>query len=230
MEIKEISELQAVDFGLGSHIAAAFTGFSDVGSVAWHEFLKRPVNRKIYRHETDGPQGFMKALQSSQKAEKTATSGERSNAVELPVAFYFRKPGMTNSENNYVIGGKVVWTEAMAKSLNVMLMPVALDYQLFLLSWDKPTLDKMQLAYYAWITRHDKFVTKYKIADEVLDVNAYVIDHRTVTWSDVSQPLDGGRLFAVMMPISINTQVLAGAEVVIPESVTVDLTLEGYLK
>ena len=223
MIISEFSELQAVDFGIGAHVSAAFQGLADVGTKEWKEFLKRPANRQIYRHDSEGPQEFIHALMSARKAEKSVpTTGERVNAAELPVVYYFRKPGMTNSDNTKPNRGRYSWNDDQTKALEFMAMPLYLDYQLYLLAWDKPTLDKMQLAFYAWATLHDTFVCQYRIAGEVLDVKAYVQDHRTITFTDASQAQDGNRLYAVTMPISIYTQVLAGAEVMPPSIMRIE--------
>ncbi len=223
MIISEFSELQAVDFGLGAHVAAAFQGLADVGTKEWREFLKRPANRKVYRHDSEGPQEFIHALMAARKAEVSVPiTGERVNAAELPVVYYFRKPGLTNSDETKPNRGRYSWNDLKTKALNLMMMPLSLDYQLYLLAWDKPTLDKMQLAFYAWATLHDKFVCKYRIAGEILDVKAFVQDHRTVTFTDASQAQDGNRLYAVTMPITINTQVLAGAEALPPAAMRVN--------
>ncbi len=245
MSGEQFSELQAVDFALGAYIAQAFTGLAEVGTKEWKEFTRRPVSRKVYRSDKDSPQEFFRALLASRKAEKTtAVTGELKNSPELPVVYYFRKPGMTNSDNNKPIKAGVFWNEGLTKAFDLISMPISLDYQVFLLAWDKPTLDKMMLAYYAWQTRHDKFACMYGLATaptvpeglpggEVLEVNAYIQDHRTITFTNSSAVDKDNRLYAVTMPISLNTQVLAGAEVVPPQFIEIqfaagNVTMKRY--
>lgn len=224
--MNQFSELQAVDFALGAFIAQAFTGLAEIGTKEWKEFTRRPASRQVYRHDADDPQEFLRSLMASRKAEKITTgTGELKNTPELPIIYYFRKPGMTNSDNNKPLRIGAVWNEELSKAFDLISMPLSLDYQMFLLSWDKPTLDKMMLAYYAWQTKHDKFKCLYGFATapaapgesaggETMEVNAYIQDHRTITFTNSSMVDKDHRLYAVMMPISLNTQVLAGAEVV----------------
>jgi len=234
----EFSELQAVDFGLGAFIAGAFNGLNaQVGPKEYREFLSRPTNRKIYRHDADSPSEFLKAFRSAKRAEKSEGGGVKTNPVELPVIYYFRKPGLTNGTNREMTRrGRYSYAEgeggALTNAYKFIVLPLVLDYRLFILSWDKPALDKIQLAWYAYATRNDKFLCRYRIGEtDLFDTQAYILDHKAMLFSDESVPpgQDAGRLYAVSTGLQISTDVIFGAGVDAPASVDVRGILEHYL-
>jgi hypothetical protein len=204
----EISELQAVDFALGTFIAKAFAGQRNAGSKEWREFLTRPIKEQIYRGDHDDPAEFVKALQKA--------TGQ---STQFPVVYYFRKPGFTNSDNNKGTRSKAVTNGG--KSFDLITLPISLDYRFYLLAWDKPTLDKMALAWYAYIcAKNAEFAVKYQVDSEVFAVSAVVADNRTVTLSDITPPSTEPGIrhpfHGVMTGLTINTQILQGAPVPAP--------------
>lgn len=219
----EISELQAVDFALGTFIAKAFAGQNpNSGSKEWREFLGRDVKQQIYRGDHDDPAEFIKALQK--------TTGQ---TVQFPLIYYFRKPGFTNSDNNRAIHGKGVANGG--KSFNMVALPISLDYRFYLLAWDKPTLDKLSLVWYAYVNaKNARFTTKYMIDGEPFDeIPANIADNRTVTMSDnTPQSAEAGSrppFYGVMSGMTVNTQVLQGAPVPAPpETIFIEVGLLNY--
>lgn len=206
----EISELQAVDFALGTFIAKAFTGQRpDSGSKEWREFLTRNVKQQIYRGDHDDPAEFVKTLQQTTK-----------QTVQFPIIYYFRKPGFTNADNNKAIHAKGVTNSG--KSYDLVSLPISLDYRFYILAWDKPTLDKLSLAWYAYVNaKNARFTIKYMIDGELFDeIPANIADSRTVTMSDnTPQPAEPGKrpaFYGVMTGMTINTQILVGTPVPAP--------------
>lgn len=220
----EFSELQAVDFGLGSYIAAALSGLNDqAGPKEFREFLGRPTNRQIYRHDAGTPAEFLKAYRSAKAAEKTI-AGAKVNVAELPLVYYFRKPGLTNGiDKEATRRGRLMFSEGEAGLENAykfMVLPLVLDYRLFFLAWDKPTLDKLQLAWYAYTSRNDKFTCRYQIGEsDRFEVPARLLDHKSLLCADESVPpgQDMSRVYAVSTGMQIGTDVIFGADVEIPE-------------
>lgn len=221
----EISDLQAIDFALGAFISVAFASLNKKrGTKEFQEYLARPVNRQVYRHDADDPGEFIKKFRSAQAAEKKA-AGATQNQIELPVIYYFRKPGITNgADKEMTRRGRYSFNEKLTAAYNFMAMPIALDYKLFLLAWDKPTLDFLQLAWYVYQIRNEKFGIQYKIGADILDdIPVHIYDHKTVMFSDSSVPpeQESSRVYAVSTGLSVTTDILYGAEAVVPDSVRI---------
>ncbi len=212
MSDNEFSELQAIDFALGAYIAGAFSGLNAVkGPKQWRDFLSRENNKRIFRDDSDGPSEFLQHLSSSGKTEKTV-DGVKSRLPQLPVAYYYRKPGMTNGEGRN-FPGRVVRLEDTLKAFDLTLSPVELDYHLVFAAWDKLSLDKLQLAWYQYVIKNARFEVQYEIAGEPFPVGAWVGDPKTVVFSDASIPRTEGRLFAVDSTLTVQTSILFGVEV-----------------
>lgn len=213
----ELSELQAVDFAVGEFIAAAFDGFSlTTGPKEWREFLGRATAAQVYRHDAASPGDFLKALQSSRKAE-TGPANNKQNTPPLPAVYYFRKPGFSNiNDRSKQLRGRISWSEDLARAYSIRALHLDLDYTIVFTAWDKPTLDKLCMAWYSYIVTHDTAKAKYLIGTDVMEVPVTVQDHCNLTISDSSEPAETGRLFAATTNYTMHTMVLFGAEVTPP--------------
>jgi hypothetical protein len=219
----EFSELQAIDFSLGAYIMEAFEGLNpNTGPKQWREFLTRAVNKKIFREETDTPAEFLKNLSSSGKTE-TVVDGVKLRLPQLPVTYYYRKPGMTNGDTRNF--PKKIVTNG-TKLFDITMSPLVLDYHIVFAAWDKLSIDKMQIAWYQYVIKKTRFTIQYEIAGEAFDVSAAVRDPYTIMFSDISIPKTEGRLFAVDTLLTIETSVLFGAELS-PALYPNQITLEG---
>lgn len=230
--MNEFSELQAVDFGLGAFIAQAYTGMNpEVGPRKFREFLTRPVNRQIYRHDTDSPAQFVKDLQAAKKTEREVAGGKIVNQVELPVIYYYRKPGMSNVDDVKSLRGRYSYSDERLSAFNFLVLPLVLDYTMVFLAWDKPSMDKLELGWYAHISRHDRFNTRYRIGEEEFDVLAIIGGHTSILLSDITSQIgpEFGRMYAVSTGLQVSTQVIYGAGVFPPEEITISGVLASHL-
>ena len=214
-ELNELSELQSVDFAFGAFLAGAFAGYADAGPKGWREFIKRPVNKQIYRHDADSPAEFMKDFLAAQKDKKAVPGSPTAtvNSPAFPVVYYFRKPGLVNTQDQKGSRGRV-WNGD--KLFKLQQLPVALDYNLVLLAWDKLALDKLQLAWYAYIVSHDAFLAPYLIGEETFDVRVSLMDNKNVAMQNATDTVDGKRLYASTTPVSIMTNILCGRKLALP--------------
>lgn len=205
----EYSELQSVDFAMGEFIASAFEGLSKTtGPKEWKEFLSRATAAQIYRHDAATPGDFIKALQSSKKK------------ISLPAVYYFRKPGYTNvNDRSKPIRGRYSWGEDLARVYNLHLLHIDLDYSIVFVAWDKPSLDKLCLGWYAYMTTHDTFAAKYRMGEDIMNVPCTVLDHTNLTITDSSEPAENGRLFAASTNYTVHTMVMFGAEIAPPPDI-----------
>ncbi len=210
----ELSELQAVDFAIGDFISKAFDGLSlTTGPKEWREFLGRSTAAQIYRHDAASPSEFVKALQASRKAE-TGTPPKRDNSPPLPAVYYYRKPGFSNvNDRSKQIRGRYLWNDALLTAYQIRLLHLDLDYTLVFVAADKPTLDKMAMAWYAYIVAHDSGVAKFRVGSDIFDVPVTLQDHCNLTISDASEVTDNGRLLAATTNYTAHTMILFGAEI-----------------
>lgn len=228
----ELSELQAVDFGLGHTIVTAFDGLAAVGPVNYKKFIARDSNKQIIRHDFDAPQDFISSYIGDRKGSKTVDSNTTTNVLDLPVIAYCRKPGISTEEGRGgIIHEKIRWDEALEKAFKLSVFPLTLQYSLMMLAWDKPTLDKLQLAWHAFLSnrkaKNHVFEVTYLIDKQPLNVNAFIQDPTVIETTDISLPKGEGRVFAVEQTLTVTSQVLFGEAVEIGD-VEVHFNLVGY--
>jgi hypothetical protein len=229
----EFSELQAVDFAFGRLLATAFDGLADKGPVAYRRFLERASNEKIVRHDYDAPHDFISAYMGARKAEQPVDANTKRNRVDLPIVAYCRKPGMKNAEDR---GGihhdHVRWADGGQTPVKMSVLPITLEYKLMMLAWDKLTLDKLQLAWYAFVSNHPGnhhvFDVPYQICDSPFVVKAFIQDSKAFETMDISLTKDEMRIFGVEATITVVTQVIMGEDVTVGEEVTVAFRLIGH--
>ena len=226
MSTNEFSELQAVDFALGAYIVGAFSGLNPAtGPKQWREFLTRENTKRIFRDDVDSPAEFLQRLSASGKTE-TVQDGIKSRLPQLPLVYYYRKPGMTNGEGRN-FPSRIVSTDDRTKIFELTASPLSLDYHIVFAAWDKLSLDKMQLAWYQYVIRQSHFDVQYELGGEALEVLAAVNDPKTIMFADASIPRTDGRLFAVDSTLTIDTSILFGAEVVPPAPPPSSVTIVG---
>jgi len=231
MMANEFSELQAVDFGLGRTICAAFDGLAAVGPADYEEFLGRNSNKQVFRHDFDTPQDFISSYVGGRKGSRVVDPNTTANVLDLPLVAYCRKPGITNNENRGIIHDKVRWDEDLETAFRLSVFPLYLQYRMIMLSWDKPTLDKLQLAWYAYLTKRRSknhvFQVAYLIDGSPLTVNAFIQEPRAIETTDISLTKEEGRVFGVEYTLTVASQVLFGEAVEVGD-VEIHFRLIGY--
>lgn len=230
----DITELQAVDFALSSVISNAFTSLSSSGPENYINFLSRDINQKIFRATHETPTDLVKKIANAEKGDTPETPVEY--APTLPVVAYYRKPGLTNGDDYAAIFDKTAWNEDMTISYSFSTLPVSLDYSMTFATWDKPTLDKMQLAWYYYIShnarKNSRFTVPYLVIgdDEPFEAPANFVDTKTVIFSDTTpDKSEVGRMYSVSTDFTINTIVVVGEQVTVPDQLTIQGITKSYL-
>jgi hypothetical protein len=222
----DTTELQAVDFALGAVIAAAFADLAPNGPANYVRFLSRPAKEKIFRTEHDDAKAFVGKIAADKKGAGTE------KRPDLPLVGYYRKPGLTNGESTSISGNRQWWNEHYLRAYGLTTLPVALDYTVTMCAWDKPSLDKMAVAWYYFLAR--KMVTAFqvpvKIGGEVLSCNAFINDPKTIMLSDASMPSGEDRLYALSCAMQVNTQLLCGEEITPLTEIEVWGFTEAYIR
>ncbi len=237
----EFSELFAVDVCLGAQILKAFDGLSG-GPREFQEFLSRPPDKKVMRHDADTVQAFMANYIADAKAATTNTvGGHRVNVPLLPVCWYGRKPGLASSDvhiegpyNKWV----VVWSDPTTGEdpdffANMRMLSVALTYKLAFVARDKPSLDKLLLAWFVFLAdtraRNHKFAVPYLVrtADGQSGVvaslpPAEIRDPKSCAFEDES----GDGFFAAATNLEVHAPVLVGQEVDVVDPIRLQWAIE----
>jgi len=216
----ETSELQAVDFGLGRCIASAFDGLAAVGPVDYKEFIARDSDKQIFRHDFDAPHDFISSYVGGRKGSRVVDSHTTANVLDLPLIAYCRKPGIKNEEDRGGMSrGKIRWDEALENAFRLSVMPLTLEYKMMTLAWDTLTLDKLQLAWYAYISDRKAgnhiFTVEYLIDAKPLDVKAFIKDTKAIETMDISLTKEEGRVFGVEQTLIVTSQILFGEGVAV---------------
>ena len=228
----DISELQAIDFALGAFVLSAFVGMAANGPDNYVRFLSRPAKEKIYRVDHDDAKALLDKIAADKKGDGSTVTPSAENRPDLPVIGYYRKPGISNGDLISVSGmGRIRYSDDLLTALGVMTMPISLDYSMTFAAWDKPTLDKMCLAWYVRMAayRRARFIYPVKIADEILEVPVALSDNKTVMFSDASMPTSEQRLLAVTTALTLVTQAVAGEAITPIDSIEVHGITENYI-
>lgn len=208
----EISEMFALDVSVGAFLAKAFDGFAANQPEGFAKFVSRDPKSRVVRCDHDTPTTLLRRISEGKKGD----AGTGGKIPALPFIAYYRKPGIVSGDDKARVVDQTVWTEE-GRAIKISILPVTVDYNITFVASDKLTLDKMQLAWYSFISkggrRTSRFEVPYKIAGEINNVGASVLDPKTVMFSDASLEREDRRVFAVDMAITINTQVLIGEAV-----------------
>ncbi len=217
-ESYEFSELFSVDVAFSNHVLSSFSGLSaEKGPAEFKEFLTRDPKTKIFRHDTDSAQGFLKDMMSGGKTAVTEENGQRVNYPKLPVVWLCRKPGLVSDDESMggaYNKGRIRFTDDEATALKVRMLSVVLTYRLAFIARDKPTLDKLLLSWFAHVsdTRHQKhkFTVAFLIDGVPVEAVAVVHSPKSLSFDDESVTGGTGRFFAATTSVEVSTPVFWG--------------------
>lgn len=211
-EANAVSDLQAVDFAVGGIIVGAYDGLQDDKPKAFARFLTRPAKEKIFRAENEDPQSLIKRIAQHNQ-------GKNKGVPDLPVVAYYRSPGIVADQNQRPVVLDVErYIDGTDRAMRLTTIPVTLSYSLLWCAWDKPTLEKIALAWFAYVAqrgrKHSRFVVPYTLGKEPIEIPASISIPREIQADNASPSEQGeGRLWAARALVEVNTQVLYGREV-----------------
>lgn len=217
MSDTHITELQAVDFALSAVIAGAFNGLADTGPEAYRRFLTRPIKEKLFRGDYADPADLLRKIAGSMKGKSGNPGAPGKGEPDLPLIAYNRRPGLMGADDKGNIN-RTLFNEDFTKAYDLTIINVSLEYKMTFLAWDAPTLDKLQVGWFSYITRrgrkNNRFIVPVRIGDEVIQVPATINDPRSIMSSDVSiQFSEGGRILGAETDLTVNTAELTGKNV-----------------
>jgi len=217
----EYSTLEAIDFAIGKFLVNIYDNQPLNGPANWRSFLQRPTKKKILRGEFDTVSDILKTIESTEK-HASQTGPVKANPVNLPLIAYTRKPSITVADPDaaaYLRDSTVLAPDGVT-DLSISLAQLSLEYQICMMAFDRPTLESMQLAWVFALSKQGAKQLSYDvmIAGCQLEIQGSIIDPLTPLFSNASLPIASGRLFAVMLPITVRIYAVMGAEIDIPET------------
>lgn len=214
-EANTTSDLQAVDFGFGRVLVAAYEGLAPRGPAAFRRFLRRESASKIFRADNEDLRTLLIRIASK-------VAHDKKKLPDLPVIAYYRSPGLTGSDEKPRSYDISRYSDDERTKIKLTTIPVELSYSIAFCAWDKPTLDSMTVAWWAHIgqfgRRHSRFTVRYPMEDgqEDIEVKAFLTATRDIGTDSASTDQGEGRLWAARTMALVKTQVLAYRE--IPET------------
>ena len=209
-EPNAVSDLQAVDFAVGGIVVGAYEGLHDNKPEAFRRFLERPAKEKIFRAENEDPPSLIRRIAQHNPGKKTLP--------DLPVVAYYRAAGITGNQNEKPVVLDVERRlDDEKRAMRLSSIPVTLSYSVLWCAWDKPTLDKIALAWFAYVAqrgrKYSRFFVPYKLGDEPIEIPASISVPREIQADNATTEQAEGRLWAAKALVEVNTQVLYGREV-----------------
>lgn len=222
MANEDISDLQAVDYRLGKVLIDAYKDLALTGPVEYQRFIKRvqtDPKTAIGIAKNDDIQAVLKKI--ARHDDEPEVGGP-----DLPLIVYYREQGLSADMNQHpqVIGvtrfddQDTIYDKD--KAMTVTYIPVTLTYSILFLAWDRATIDRMALAWWAYILplerKHSGFDVQYNFNGDIVDVHCSMNTPRDILTS--SEDMGGTednplRLWGSRTMCEINTQAIYGAKV-----------------
>lgn len=201
-----VSDLQAVDFGFGRVLVAAYEGLAPRGPAAFQRFLSRDNATKIFRADNEDLRTLLIRI---------AGKVSNGNALpDLPVIAYYRSPGLSGSDEKPRSYDLTRYSDGGTTKIKLTAVPVEISYSIAFCAWDKPTLDSLTIAWWAYIgqfgRRHSRFTVRYPLGDGKpdMEVKAFLTATRDIATDSASTDQGDGRLWAARTLAMVKTQVL----------------------
>lgn len=232
----DITELQALDFSLGAVIAEAFSDLASNGPANYKSFIERPVKEKIFRVEHEDAGGLVRKIANAAKGQNYSVEPEplKTKPV-LPVIAYYRKPGFTNGDEYATVLDKTMFDSSLLTAIKASVLPIAIDYSMTIATWDKPSLDKLQLAWYKFLVKNNRKNVRFKvpvqIAGEIFETPAIITNANSVIFSDTSpMKQEVGRIYSVSTDFTIVSFAMTGEGISVPDSINIHGITTRYIE
>lgn len=216
-----ITDLQAVNYALGKVISDCFKACADDGPKAFRRFLTRPTSNKIFYAKNDDVQRAMRRI--AHLEDEPGRGGG-----DLPAVIYYRDQGLAADPNQHIQVAEVtrfIGEETAMRTepaMRVTTMPITLTYSLLFLAWERASLERMTLAWWAFIAplhrKHSRFTVPYTLDGESFEVGASINAPREIlTSSEQIGDSEDIRLWGSRTMVEVNTQAVYGAKVELPD-------------
>lgn len=220
-QLNDITTFEAVDFSLSGVIAGSFEAMNpDIGPIAFQRFLHRENKDKIFFSRNDDIQKLLHRIARHEN------DTPKQRTPELPLVVYYRETGVATQDINQAtqvveVTGFTDKTETTifdeTDAMRLTTIPLTLTYSLLFLAWDRPTLERMTLAWWGYLApthrKHSRFLVPYILDGEQFEIGASIISPREVATSSEQMDEDEPRLWGARTMCEVNTQAVYGAKI-----------------
>lgn len=222
--LNDITDLQAVDFALSKVISDCFNSCAFSGPKAFQRFLQRPNTEKIYYVKNDDVQTAMRKVAHLEDENKRGGG-------DLPAILYYREHGIAADPNQHIqiaevsrfINEKTIM--GIDAAMRVTAIPITLTYSMLFLAWDRASIERMALAWWAWAAplgrKHSRFAVPYTLDGESFEVGASVNSPREILTAYEQIGEGDLHLWGSRTMLEVNTQAIYGAKVDIPDNLRI---------
>lgn len=213
----EVSELSDIDAGVGNYIAKSLSLYKTVSKnhrdKGAAEFFNRPPNEQLFIGEYEEPKRFLRALMGSSNSRLSDPSKGAVNAIKerinkrtLPVVYFYRNRGLRPLDRSIDINQKSAFQN---DAVDVDVFNIEVDYTLFILAFDAPTLDRISNALMSTFGLDDvTFQSKTVVANESFMLDAKIADAGLISFDDASMSSAESRLLAHTATLTIRTEMV----------------------
>lgn len=220
----DITDLQAVDYALSRVIADCYAACAISGPKAFQRFLRRPNTEKIYYVKNDDVQSAMRKV-AHLEDDKGRGGGD------LPAVLYYREQGLAADPNQHTQVAEVArfidekTLMGMDAAMRITAIPLTLTYSLVFLAWDRASIERMIIAWWAFAAplgrKHTRFLVPYTLDGESFEVGASLNSPREVLTSSEQVGEGDLHLWGSRTMVEVNTQAVYGAKLDMPDHIQI---------
>ena len=150
---------------------------------------------------------------------------------DLPAILYYREQGIAADQNQHIqvagvtrfIGEETILD--MDAAMLITTIPLTLTYSIVFLAWDRATIERMALAWWAYVAplgrKHSRFSVPYTLDGESFEVGASLNSPREILTSSEQIGEGDMHLWGSRTMVEVNTQAVYGAKVEIPDHIQI---------
>ena len=141
--------------------------------------------------------------------------------IDLPCCIYYREFGFNKEDKQYIQIWDKTWfknteyIEGTDDAARVTVMPLAFQYKVGFMGWDRATVEQMTIAMWGYLAplfrQHSRFMVPQLIGGERIDVPANISTPRDIMSNAESLEIgEGTRLWGMSATLEVTTQILYG--------------------
>lgn len=208
---RHVSDLTEIDVGFGNYLLTLLDGIKELNQAkyqALYRYVQREPSKKLFSATETDPKRFVTSVRRKffEKADgKTMVSEKNRNA--LPLVYFHRSLGLDQSlTGEEVITKNVgdIYDEDNNLVAQVDALPCTVTYMVYILAWDRQTLDKLVTGLTAGLLTSSRtvsfLVSLMGLRD---DVEATIKPVNSASWIDMSPPTVDDRLLVYQLPLEV---------------------------
>ncbi|HDS1207857.1 TPA: hypothetical protein QDZ84_002884 [Shewanella algae] len=204
-----LSNIADIDIGFGNRLLAELNELQEPesprASKALINFCAREPKQKLFKHSEQDPKQFLRKLR-----QKARSKDDFSKKNDLPIVYFHRLPGISFNDDGSEIVGKTVGhiSDETGVIANVDEIPCSISYQVYVLSWDEVSLNKIAASLMAsGLIGQRNFTYKTVVLNSVLDGDAVVAPAQLSSWEDASISAEEDRLLVLSSVFSMKAPI-----------------------